>query len=36
MLKKYALLKGWEYDKLSKDQLNEIQSQDGYKKQVFY
>ena len=30
--KKYAIEKGWEYDKLSSDQLNEIYQQEGYKK----
>lgn len=28
---KYANLKGWDKDNLTTEQLNEIQSQDGYK-----
>lgn len=30
--KKYAVEKGWEFDNLSSEQLNEIYQQDGYKK----
>lgn len=30
--KKYAIEKGWEFDNLSSEQLNEIYQQDGYKK----
>ena len=31
-IKKYAVEKGWEYDKLTTEQINEIYQQDGYKK----
>lgn len=31
-VKKYAVEKGWKYDKLSSEQLNEIVQQEGYKK----
>ena len=30
--KKYAIEKGWKFDNLTSEQLNEIYQQDGYKK----